>query len=237
MFPCVHPFESHVAVAKEKDMKRRGVLALCVSVGIGLALILPEVHVHSADKEQRFPLLKVEQLNDQQRPFADEIMKVSSIGISGPYNMMLRSPVMGQRLFAMLDYLRFNTSVPRKLNEFAILIQARLWTSQVEWTAHYPLALKAGLSQSVADDLKVGKRPASMQADEAAVYDMFMELAANHLVSDATFKKARAVFTDQQIVDLLAVSGTYITLAMMSNTAEDATPGGKTPPLDPLPAR
>jgi len=50
--------------------------------------------VHSADKEQRFPLLKLEQLNDQQRPLADEILKVASIGISGPFNMMLRSPVM-----------------------------------------------------------------------------------------------------------------------------------------------
>src|SRR6202163_5050135 len=97
----------------------------------------PEVQVHSADKEQRCPLLKLEKLNEQQRPFGEEILKVSSIGISGPFNMMLRSPVMGQRMFAMLDYLRFNTSVPRKLNEFAILIQARLWTSQVERTAHY----------------------------------------------------------------------------------------------------
>ena len=218
-------------------MKRSAVLALCVMVGLALALINPEVIVRSADKEQRFPLLKIEQLNDQQRPFADEILKVSSIGISGPYNMMLRSPVMGQRMFAMLDYLRFNTSVPNRLNEFAILIQARLWTSQVEWTAHYPLALKAGLAQSVADDLKVGKRPASMQADEAAVYDLCMDLAKDHVVSDASFKKARAVFTDQQIVDVITVSGVYITLAMLSNTAEDATPGGKTPPLDPLPAR
>src|SRR5258707_13767658 len=107
--------------------------------------MMPEVQVHSADKEQRFPLLELEQLNDQQRPFADEILKVSSIGISGLFNMMLRSPVMGQRMFAMLDYLRFNTSVPRKLNEFAILNQARLRTSQVAWTAHYPLGLKAGL--------------------------------------------------------------------------------------------
>jgi len=179
----------------------------------------------------------MEQLNDQQRPFADEILKVSSIGISGPYNMMLRSPVMGQRMFAMLDYLRFNTSVPKRLNEFAILIQARLWTSQVEWTAHYPLALKAGLAESVANDLKVGKRPASMQPDEAAVYDLCMDLATNHLVSDASFKKAREVFSDQQIVDLITVSGVYITLAMLSNTAEDPTPGGKTPPLQPLPGR
>ena len=100
--------------------------------------MMPEVQVHSADKEQRFPLLKLEQLNDQQRPFADEILKVSSIGISGPFNMMLRSPVMGRRMFAMLDYLRFNTSVPRNLNEFAILIQARLWTSQVACARSLP---------------------------------------------------------------------------------------------------
>src|SRR6202030_2458574 len=161
----------------------------------------PEGQVHSADKGQRVPLLQLEQLNEQQRPFADEILKVSSIGISGPFNMMLRSPIMGQRMFAMLDYLRFSTSVPRKLNEFAILIQARLWTSQVEWTAHYPLALKAGLPQAVADDLKVGKRPAAMQPDEAAAYDICMDLATTHVVSDATFKKAREVFSDQQIVD------------------------------------
>jgi 4-carboxymuconolactone decarboxylase len=222
---------------EEKDMKRSIVLALCAAVGIGLALMIPEVQVHSSDKETRFPQLKVEQLNDQQRPFADEILKVSSIGISGPYNMMLRSPVMGQRLFAMLDYLRFNTSVPRRLNEFAILIQARLWTSQVEWTAHYPLALKAGLPEAVENDLKTGKRPASMKSDEAAVYDLSMDLATNHVVSDASFKKAREVFSDQQIVDLITVSGVYITLAMLSNTAEDATPGGKTPPLQPLPPR
>lgn len=218
-------------------MKRGIVLGLCVPVGIAVALMIPEARVSSAEKEERFPLLKMEQLNEQQKPFADEILKVSSIGISGPYNMMLRSPVMGQRMFSMLDYLRFNTSVPRRLNEFAILIQARLWTSQVEWTAHYPLALKAGLAQAVADDLKVGKRPASMQPDEAAVYDLCMDLAKDHFVSDATFKKVREAFSDQQIVDLITVSGIYDTLAMLSNTAEDKTPGGKEPPLAPLPSR
>jgi 4-carboxymuconolactone decarboxylase len=168
---------------------------------------------------------------------ADEILKVASIGITGPFNLMVRSPVMGQRMFAMLDYLRFNTSVPVKLNEFAILIQARLWTSQLEWSAHYPIAPKAGLPQAVADDLKVGKRPVSMQPDEAAVYDLCMDLAKDHIVSDATFKRARALFSDQQIVDLIAVDGVYTTLAMLSNTAEDTTPEGKIPPLQPLPAR
>jgi 4-carboxymuconolactone decarboxylase len=218
-------------------MKRRIMLALCVAVGFGLAFLMPVAPVHSADQEQRFPLLTLEQLNDQQRPLAEQIMKVSSIGTAGPFNMLLRSPVMGQRLFAMLQYLRFETSVPTKLNELAILIQARLWTSQVAWAAHYPIALKAGLPQAVADDLKVGKHPASMQPDEAAVYDFCMELAKNHGVSDTTFKKARELFSDQQLVDLVTVSGIYTTMVMLSNTAEDAVSGGKPPPLQPLPAR
>jgi 4-carboxymuconolactone decarboxylase len=76
-----------------------------------------------------------------------------------------------------------------------------------------------------------------MQPDEAAVYDLCMDLAKDHVVSDATFKKARELFSDQQIVDLITVSGFYITLAMLSNTAEDATPGGKMPPLQPLAER
>jgi 4-carboxymuconolactone decarboxylase len=178
----------------------------------------------------------VEELNDQQRPVADEILKVSSIGISGPYNSMLRSPIMAERLLKLLDYLRFNTSVPRKLNEFAILIQARLWTSQIEWYAHYPLAIKAGLPESVAADLKEGKRPASMQPDEAAVYELCMELSTKHFVSDATFKRVREFLSEQQVVDLIMVSGTYISAAMLANTAEETVPAGKTPPLQPLPS-
>src|SRR5258706_2227691 len=117
----------------------------------------------------RLPQLTIEQLNPQQRALADEILKISSVGLSGPYNSMLRSPEMGERMFKLLDYLRFNTSVPRRLNEFAILIQARLWTSQLEWLAHYPIALKEGLSEATGADLKAGRRPASMKPRETAV--------------------------------------------------------------------
>jgi 4-carboxymuconolactone decarboxylase len=219
-------------------MKRWFMLAIVVAAaGSVLALTIPTAKVYSSDKEPRFPQLKMEELNDQQKPFADEIMKVSSVGISGPYNTLLRSPVMGERLFKLLDYVRFNTSVPRKLNEFAILIQARLWTSQIEWYVHYPLAIKAGLPEAVANELKEGKRPASMQPDEAAAYDLCMELSTQHLVSDSTFKRARAIFGEQQIIDLIAVSGTYTTVAMLANTAEEGIPPGKTPPLQPLRGR
>jgi 4-carboxymuconolactone decarboxylase len=215
-------------------------MALCMSlssVAAALAFAFPATRVYSADKQPRLPQLELDQLTAEQRPLADEIMKVSSIGLRGPSNSMLRSPVMGDRLFQLIDYLRFKTSVPRRLNEFVILIQARLWTSQVEWKAHESLALKAGLSQSVIDDLKQGKRPKAMQPDEAAIYDFSMELSTKHEVSDATYKRVRDIFTEQQVVDLEAVNGTYVTLAMMLNAAEDGLPPGTPPVLAPLPKR
>jgi len=204
-----------------------------------LGLVMPRVEARAGENAPRFPEFKMEQLNDQQRPLGEKILKVSSTGtLSGPNNLMLRSPEMGDRLFMLIDYLRFHTSISHRLNEFAILIQARLWTSQVEWRAHYSLALKAGLAQSVADDLAEGKRPASMQPDEAVVYDMCTELSTRHELSDATFQRARAIFTDQQIVDLTTVTGTYELLAMMLKTAaDDGLPDGKTALLKPLPAR
>ena len=57
----------------------------------------------------------------------------------------MRSPDLGNRLQNVGAYIRYKTSLPLRLNEFAILITAREWTSQYEWYAHYPLALKAGL--------------------------------------------------------------------------------------------
>src|ERR1043166_1745800 len=99
-----------------------------------------------AEKAARFPQLTTETLTDTQRPLAEQIMKISRVGIAGPYNALLRSPVMAQRMYDLLDYLRWHSSVPTRLNEFAILIQGRLWRSQVEWFAHFPLAVKAGPS-------------------------------------------------------------------------------------------
>nr|WP_313901844.1 carboxymuconolactone decarboxylase family protein [Methylobacterium sp. J-030] len=184
-------------------------------------------------REPRFPQLTMEQLTPAQRPVGEKIMKVSSVGIGGPYNPMIRSPEMAQRMYDLLDYLRWHTSVPTRLNEFAILIQGRLWRSQVEWYAHYPLAIKAGLSEQVAADLKANKRPEGMKPDEAAVYDFCMELSTKQAVSDETFARAKAVLGDQGVVDLTTLTGTYVTVAMLLSMAEESVPPGKEPPFKP----
>ena len=182
-------------------------------------------------KTPRFPQLTMDQLNDAQRPLGEEIMKISSTGIGGPYNAMLRSPVLAQLLFDLFRYLRWETSVPTRLNEFAILIIGRQWRSQVEWYAHAPLAAKAGLAPDIIAELKAGKRPSGMAEDEALVYDFVTELTTTQKVSDETYARAKKVFNDQQIVDLTAVAGNYVMVAMMLAMAEETTPPGKEPPF------
>ena len=182
-------------------------------------------------KEPRFPLLTMDQLNDKQKPLGEQIMKVSSVGLGGPYNPMLRSPVFGQKMFDLLYYLRWQTSVPLKLNEFAILIIGRQWRSQVEWFAHAPLAIKAGLSPEIVAELKTNKRPSNMPPEESAVYDFVTELTTKHVVSDETFNRTKRLLGEQQVVDLTAVAGTYITVAMVLAMAEESVPPGKDLPF------
>jgi 4-carboxymuconolactone decarboxylase len=183
-------------------------------------------------KESRFPQLSLEQLDDQQKPLGEQVMKVSSIGIAGPYNPLLRSPVLGQRLLDLFHYLRWETSVPIRLNEFAILIIARQWRSQVEWYAHAPLAAKAGLSSDIIAELKTGRRPSQMAEDEAVVYDFVGELTTTRAVSDQTYARAKTLFSDRQIVDLTAVAGNYVMVAMLLAMAEATVPPGKEPPFE-----
>ena len=131
---------------------------------------------------ERFKQISYEELAPEVRPLADDILKVSSAALGGPYNALLRSPDMARRCFDFLDYLRFRTSVSKRLNEFAILIQARIANAQYEWWAHDPIAQRAGLSTHIIEQLRQCKRPEGMQEDEALVYDFCIQLTLNHRV-------------------------------------------------------
>ena len=214
-------------------MKRMTLLALIMiatAVGwLGGIAATP----YATGKEPRFPQLTMDQLNDKQKPLGEQIMKVSSVGLGGPYNPMLRSPVLGQKMFDLLYYLRWQTSVPLELNEFTILIIGRQWRSQVEWFAHAPLAIKAGLSPDIVNELKANKRPSNMTPEESIVYDFVTELTTARVVSDETFNRAKQLLGEQQVVDLTAVAGTYITVAMILSMSEETVPLGKDLPFKP----
>ena len=200
--------------------------AAAVAAGIGLA-------AGAASAAERFPTLAPEQMTPAQRAVADKIVAGPRKSMGGPFNAWLRSPELADRLQAVGEQVRFHSSLPPRLNEFAILITARAWDADYEWYAHYPLALKAGLKPAVAAAIARGRRPAGMAADEAAVYDFMAELRRTHRVGDATYGKAHALLGDQGVIDLVALSGYYDLVSMTLNTAQVRPP--EPGPL-PLPA-
>ena len=194
----------------------------------------------------RFPILTLEQLSPEQTKLVQALLAgprgggnvtpeaVNRMLTRGPFNAWMRSPELGDRLQKVGEYIRFNTSLPLHLNEFAILIAARHWTSQYEWYAHLPLALKAGLDPKIAADLALNRRPAHMKDDEAAVYDFCTQLHRTKKVNDAAYKRAVGLFGEKGVMDLIGVTGYYTAVSMTLNVAEAAVPGGTKNPLKPM---
>jgi len=121
-----------------------------ITVTIASAMLLQTGPLPArADDGPRFPTRTIEQLNPEQKVVAAEVLKQSSAGLGGPYAMLINSPELLKRYLLMTEYLRQKTSLPRRLNEMAILLEARIWDAQYEWWAHEPLARKAGLSDYI----------------------------------------------------------------------------------------
>lgn len=191
----------------------------------------------AAQAKDRFPVLTPDQMSPEQKALAQAITSGPRGGLRGPFNAWLRSPAMGERMQKLGEQVRYNSSVPKKLNEFAILITARAWDAKFEWYAHYPLALQAGLEPAVAADLAQGKRPRGMSPDEAAVYDFCTELRRDKRVGDATYAGVQTLLGDQGVIDLIAVNGYYDMVSMTLNVANVATPSDGALPLPDLKKR
>jgi 4-carboxymuconolactone decarboxylase len=177
-------------------------------------------------------------LTEEQQKAAEEFQEGRGYAVHGPFAVMLRSPEVMLRAKAMGDYLRFRNVLPRRVSEMVILITAREWTQQFEWTYHYRHAMEAGLAREIADAIGEGRRPASMAEDEAAAYEFAIELHHRKSVSDATYARALSLFGERGIIDLTGICGYYSFLAMMMNVARTPAPADAqgVPPLVKFPS-
>jgi 4-carboxymuconolactone decarboxylase len=189
----------------------------------------------TVNAQDRMPPIPPERLTEAQKAAIAEFSAARKAPPSGPFIPMLRSPEVMNRARAMGDYLRFNSVLPPRLSEFAILITARRWTQNYEWDAHAQLAARGGLSPAIISAVADGRRPDPMAADEDALYRLCTELHQNQSVSDDTYAGAVALFGEQGVIDIVGISGYYTMLAMVLNTARTPVPAGRTPGLKPFP--
>jgi 4-carboxymuconolactone decarboxylase len=185
----------------------------------------------------RFPELKPEQYDADQKRVAQSIASGPRGSVRGPFLPLLYSPGLADPAQQAGAYLRYKSSLPAALNEFAIMITARFWTAQYEWYAHKKLALEAGLDSKIADQIARGERPSGMSAEQTAIYDFCTELHHEHAVSDKRFDAVVATFGHRGAMDLIGVCGYYSLISMVLNVSQAPLPAGVSPELQPLPAK
>jgi 4-carboxymuconolactone decarboxylase len=201
-------------------------------IAVGTLVVVATVVVRSQQprdlglRGDRFKALTWETLTPEQKTMVNDLLSGTRTSLNGPFNALLRSPEMGNLSQKLGEYVRFRSSVPRRLNEMAILMTAKWWSSHYEWHAHKPLAVEAGLSSAVVDAIHAGRRPAAMQADEAVVYDFCTELRERRRVSDTTFKAATSLLGERGVMDLVATMGYYDLVSMVLNVDRYPLPGG-----------
>jgi 4-carboxymuconolactone decarboxylase len=180
---------------------------------------------------ERMAEIPLDKMSSAQRSVADAIMSGPRKSIGGPFNAWLRSPDLADRLQKVGEYIRFNTSLDKRVNEMAIIMTAQAWGSQYEWYAHAPLALKAGLDPAVVAAIGAGRKPDKMKDDEAIVWEFTTQLRRDYGVDDAIYGKALEKFGEQGIMDLIAVNGYYDVVSMTLNVARVAPPAGEELPF------
>jgi len=220
-------------------MKLYASIAICVVVSLLLGTLLAAQAPAPNPRDiqlvgDRFKPLKYDEMTSAQKTMMDHLVNGERRGAGGPFNVLLRSPEMGDLVQQFGASMRFHSSLPRKLNEMAIIITARQWTAQYEWNAHRAAAAQAGLNEAIIKSIAAGKHPESMDPDETIVYNFGIELLNTHQVSDANFKAVKDKFGERGVVDLIGVMGYYQLVSMLLNVDRYPLPAGAKPELQPV---
>jgi 4-carboxymuconolactone decarboxylase len=179
----------------------------------------------------RLPKLAPETFTPEQRALADSI-KSGPRGVfklSGPFAIYLHSPAFGELAQKLGGHLRFNTSVPPRLSEFAILCTAHFWKAQYEWAAHAVIAEKQGVKSETIRAIQAGRPPKSAPKDEMAIYVFVKELYAKRRVSTGTYNAVKKILGDAGTVELVGILGYYAMVSMTLNTFRAPLPEGVKP--------
>ena len=180
----------------------------------------------------RFKPLAWETMSAEQQQMTRAVLGGQRGNMQGPYNVLLRSPELGQLAQAFGAHTRFNSSLPLQLNELAILLIARDWTAQFVWWAHRRIAEDAGLPvalvQAISNQTTI---PKNLPDDVVAVFEFCKELIKTRKVSDSAFAHVVKHFGERGVVDLMATMSYYTLVCMSLNVDDYPLPDGVEPEL------
>ena len=182
----------------------------------------------------RLPDLDPAKFTPEQKKVHDAVLAGPRGRVVGPIKVWLKNAGLAEHAQALGAYCRFNSSLPPRLSEVAILCTGHFWKAQYEWYVHARIAAENGVKEATIRDLKAGRPPKSAPRDELAIYAFVKELYATRRVSNATYTRVQKILGDAGTVELVGILG-YYDLVSMALIAQNTTaaPSGDEPPLVP----
>ena len=174
----------------------------------------------------RIPALKPDEMTDRQKQVHDTIASGPRGEVRGPLAVWLNRPDLADRAQALGQYCRYESCLPGRLSELAILTTARFWNSEFEWAAHKPIALEAGVSAEIIEAIRCNKQPDFAHEDEAVVYLFTHRLHRERHIDDTLYQRTVDILGQDAAVDLTGILGYYTLISMTINVFEVAAPEG-----------
>jgi 4-carboxymuconolactone decarboxylase len=173
-----------------------------------------------------------DRMTPEQRRVHEAIAGGPRGSVPGPLAVWLHRPGLATQAQALGRYCRYETSLPTRLSELAILITGRIWGSEFEWYVHKPIALEAGVPAAVVEAIRTGAEPVFEHEDEAALHAFAVALHRERQVPDRVYERALAALGQDGVVDLVGLLGYYTLISMTINAFEVGLPEGVAPELD-----
>jgi 4-carboxymuconolactone decarboxylase len=173
-------------------------------------------------------ITKKEELAPQAQQIYDAIAQSRGV-VGGPWLALLHSPELAYRTMHLGSYIRFESTLERKLIELAALVAARELQCKHEWAAHVHHAQNAGIPMETVRAVYEKQGTEQFSSEDAQIVSFVREILNTRQVSETTFQALYGRLGEKGFVELAATVGYYAMLACTMNTFDVYT---ATPPPD-----
>jgi 4-carboxymuconolactone decarboxylase len=135
-------------------------------------------------------------------------------GLHGPAGIYLHSPSLAAKRRAAGRYLRFEADIPPRVREVAILVTARSCQCKFEWAAHDEEARRNGVPEMTIEAIRTENSDLSgIDPIDALIINLGRSIFKQHKVDSRTYAACIAQFGEKNMVDLVALMGSYAATA------------------------
>src|SRR3990172_6186750 len=153
-------------------------------------------------------ILDRDALPEDKREVFDYLTKTRG-GVRLPFSPLLHSPEVTQRVAHVGTYIRFESGLPAKDRELAVLTAGRELEVEFEWAAHVRAAPGVGVSAEAIDIIGHHRSLEGLSDEEALPVRFARALLIDHDLPDAASAGPRQRYGDQGVIDLAATVGYY----------------------------